>query len=657
MKPLAYRADIDGLRAIAVAGVIIFHAFPAVLPSGFIGVDVFFVLSGFLISSIIFGGLESGTFSIAHFYQRRVRRIFPALGVVLTAVLAAGWLLLFQDEYAQLARHAASGAGFIANFIFWHESGYFDTAASVKPLLHLWSLGVEEQFYLVFPVLLWLVSRRRAWMLAMVAAAAIASFAWNLHVAAHDPVADFYSPFTRFWELMIGALAAYAMRHVRWLRDGPAGVGAAALSVAGAMVLAAGFVFITSGEHFPGTKALLPTVGTALLILAGPAGFVNHRLLQRRALVWVGLISYPLYLWHLPLLVFARISLGVEASSAMKLALIGASVLLAWLTFRFVEGPLRFGARGTLKAVGLTAALAAVAVAGLRIDAADGLPARAFPAKYSSYTSTMISSARTPECTDKPYAYRLERDWYCRLGPEGTPTLFAYGDSHALNILPALEQYADARGVTILFISTSACPPLLGIQAMRGEVGVEVHNCRAMNTRIRETVLAMGIKTVMLMGRWSAYTGNDIVPNEFGFIAVDEQAPLDRDSSRRSFEHGLAETIRQYHADGVRVLLVEDDAQQRVRPRDALRRAGRDDAAINALAVTRADHVASQQWVNGRLQNAGADGWFGVTDALCDEVCDLVRDGRFLYFDDDHLSASGSALLLPSLTAFLDTHR
>jgi hypothetical protein len=178
-----------------------------------------------------------------------------------------------------------------------------------------------------------------------------------------------------------------------------------------------------------------------------------------------------------------------------------------------------------------------------------------------------------------------------------------------------------------------------------------------MNTRIHETVLAMGIKTVMLMGRWSAYTGNDIVPNEFGFIAVDEQAPLDRDSSRRSFEHGLAETIRQYHADGVRVLLVEDDAQQRVRPRDALRRAGRDDAAINALAVTREDHVASQLWVNERLRSAGADGWFGVTESLCDEVCDLVRNGRFLYFDDDHLSASGSALLLPSLTAFLDTHR
>src|SRR6516165_2306372 len=204
-----YRADIDGLRAVAVLAVVGFHAFPAWLKGGFVGVDLFFVISGFLISTIIFENLNSKTFSFLEFYIRRVRRIFPALLIVLSASLAFGTVTLLADEYQQLARHISAGAGFVSNYVLWGESGYFDNTADTKILIHLWSLGIEEQFYIVWPLLLWAAWTRRMNLLLVTGAVAAVSFAWNLWEVRSDPIATFYSPQTRFWELQIGSMLAY----------------------------------------------------------------------------------------------------------------------------------------------------------------------------------------------------------------------------------------------------------------------------------------------------------------------------------------------------------------------------------------------------------------------------------------------------------------
>jgi peptidoglycan/LPS O-acetylase OafA/YrhL len=615
---------------------------------------VFFVLSGFLISTILFAGLETGTFRLGDFYRRRARRIFPALILVLAVALTLGWLMLFPDEFAELGTHAAAGAGFVANLVLWRESGYFDTAASLKPLLHLWSLGVEEQFYLVFPLVLWLASRWRANLLVVTAAVAIASFGWNMQVAAHDPVADFYSPLTRFWELMIGALIAYGMRRrtLAWAGE-PSSAWRHVVSAVGGILLIVGFVTIRSDQPFPGAWALLPTIGAGCLIAAGADGAVN-RWLAVRPLVWIGLISYPLYLWHVVLLVLARIHYGGTLAAPMTAALVALSMLLAWGTYLVVERPLRFGGRGTAKAWSLAAGLAVVAIAGLMIADRSGLPRRAFPASYSNYTSTMNSSQRANQCKDIRFGYSREDDWFCTLGPDQAPAIFAYGDSHALNVLSALEAYAEARQVTIRFVSTSGCPPLLGVQSMRGDAEIKLRNCRALNERVFASVRDDKIPVVLLAGRWSVYTGNFIAPSEFGYLAVDESAPLTRESSVRAFEYGLAQTVSRYHAIGVKVFFVDDSAQQRMRPRDALRRAGRNDAAINAWATTLTEHIASQAEARAKMAEVGADGRMGVDDALCRTRCDFVRDGKFLYFDDDHLSASGSRLLTPALTRLLD---
>ncbi len=271
-SPLSWRPDIDGLRAVAVTAVVIFHAFPHRLPGGFAGVDVFFVISGFLISSLIYAGLEKGRWSFAEFYERRIRRLFPALILVLSACLAFGLYALHENELKPLGKHTAGGAAFVANFVLWSEAGYFDTAAAEKPLLHLWSLGIEEQFYLVWPLLLWMAWRLRprpSTLIALLAALATLSFGLDLWRIEHDRVGTFYSPFTRFWELLAGgALAGFA----RWVahpksRTAPH----TAAGFAGAALLVGSFALLDPAQAFPGALALAPVLGAALLIAAGPA--------------------------------------------------------------------------------------------------------------------------------------------------------------------------------------------------------------------------------------------------------------------------------------------------------------------------------------------------------------------------------------------------
>lgn len=335
----AYRADIDGLRAIAILAVVIFHAFPAILPGGFIGVDIFFVISGFLISTIVFSSLEHDCFSLIEFYARRVRRIFPALIVVLTACLVIGWIVLFPDEYTQLGKHTSASAGFIQNFILLRESGYFDNSAETKPLLHFWSLAVEEQFYIFWPLLLAFVWRHHWNFFRITVVIALVSFIANLHlIASGRPMAAFYLPFSRFWELMIGGVLAYATLH----RSKLIKTSKNTQSLLGFALLFAGFILLNKEKNFPGWWALLPTTGTFFILAAGPASWLNNKLLANRLMVWVGLISYPLYLWHWPLLSFLHILKG-NVSNSLRLIAVGSSILLAWLTYRFIEKPIRAG--------------------------------------------------------------------------------------------------------------------------------------------------------------------------------------------------------------------------------------------------------------------------------------------------------------------------
>ena len=374
-----YRSDIDGLRAVAVLAVLAFHALPSVLPGGFVGVDIFFVISGYLISSILLSSLQQQSFSLLDFYSRRIRRIFPALITVFIASFAMAWYFFYADEFINLGRHMISSAAFIQNWMLASESGYFDTSTEIKPFLHLWSLGVEEQFYIIWPLLLWGAWKLRLNLLKLTIICLAASFAWNIYELyfAQSTIA-FYLPQVRFWELLIGAVLAYihlnpsagSSRVVTSLNL----VSENVRSVTGVTLLLLSFFFINSQKVFPGFWAILPTLGAVLLISAGPNAILNRTVLSNKVAVWFGKISYPLYLWHWVLLVYLRIlEPDLFAKVKFRLLALALAVMLSWLTYRFIEKPLRFGAYGKQKTWFLIAAMICIIFLGREIQNQSGM--------------------------------------------------------------------------------------------------------------------------------------------------------------------------------------------------------------------------------------------------------------------------------------------
>lgn len=521
---MKYRADVDGLRAVAVLAVIGFHAFPDWVPGGFVGVDVFFVISGYLISGIIFSALDRGQFTFRDFYGRRIRRIFPALVVILAAAYAAGWFLLYADRFAGLGKQIAGGAGFVANFVLWREAGYFDGASDTKPLLHLWSLGVEEQFYLVWPLVAWLAWKRRLDLLAVTLVVLIGSLYFNLDRIRRDLIGTFFAPHTRFWELMAGAGLAHVAvmparwRATEWLTDCYRVLTAtparrAVLSVSGAVMIAASIAVIDGSRHFPGRWAVLPVAGTALMIAAGPDAALNRLLLARPAVVFIGLISYPLYLWHWPMLAMLRLMEAETPSAAARWLALVLSAVLAWLTYAVIERPIRFGPRrpGTVAVLCLT--LAAIGLAGLHAYRADGLWGRAVnrsaKAPFSAYYDAMRKKGMIGP-------YRLECDFMelvtdrtkdsiapgCTM-PGSNGTWFLWGDSHAQALSPGLTSILP-DGVALAQVATSACRPSLGPL----DLHVPGQRCERANSYAREKIAELE-PDVLILAQGGAHESTD----------------------------------------------------------------------------------------------------------------------------------------------------
>ncbi len=510
-----YRADIDGLRAIAVLAVVGYHAFPDRVRGGFIGVDIFFVISGFLISTIIFDSLERDRFSFVEFYGRRIRRIFPALLPVLAASYAFGWFQLLAGDFKQLGGHIAGGAGFISNFMLWNEAGYFDSAAELKPLLHLWSLGIEEQFYVCWPLIAWLAWKRRWGLANITIALAILSFAVNIDSAQSNVVAAFYSPLARCWELMAGALLAYGSLHgwrtfpalTKRLAAWSAATGMTRerfcdiRSVCGVLLVAVGLLVITRDVRFPGWWALLPVAGAVLIISAGAQAWPNRAVLSNRALVWIGLISYPLYLWHWPLLTFARIVEGKTPSAGMRMAAVLLAVLLAWLTYRLLEKPVRAGSHGGKKAVALFAAMIAVGYLGYNCDERDGLGFR-FPKIVQDLTEFNYdhkSAYREGSC------FLTENQDFRAFAACDTPSgklrgksIFLWGDSHAAHLYPGYKA-VFGRDHVIIQRTASACPPILDM-----EIDVRAH-CSEINAHVLELIKTARPAKIVLAANWTRY--------------------------------------------------------------------------------------------------------------------------------------------------------
>ena len=486
------------MRAIAVISVVLFHAFPdSVFKSGFVGVDVFFVISGFLISTIIFRGMRErmgGTgggkpFSFIDFYSRRVRRIFPSLIFCLLFFLVLGWFVLLPDEYSLFGKHTMGASAYVSNLLLWSEAGdYFQTASQTKPLLHLWSLGIEEQFYLIWPLVLFIAYKLNFNIFTLALVGALASFGFELRSVHDNPTAAFYSPFLRFWELMAGSLLAWLKLYKGEMftnianKSGPylsavlqrdssktdsVRLCGNILSVLGlALILTA--VFAIDSKDFPGYKALLPVMGAVLMIAAGKDAFLNRYLLSNRVMVWFGLISYPLYIWHWPFLSFAWIVGGEMPQLKVRIGCVVLAVIMSAVTYYFVEPRLRWGRYGGYKAAGLLSVMVIIGVTGYSIDRHDG-----YTARMDDPDQQLIDAINKRMDEDNLRCLEKIPDWkklslddeitQCRFQrSEGKNTIAIIGDSHGGQLYSGLTTLMrDNEGVAVF--SAGCGVPLMGV--------------------------------------------------------------------------------------------------------------------------------------------------------------------------------------------------
>lgn len=552
-----YRADIDGLRAVAVLSVLIFHAFPVFLPGGFIGVDIFFVISGFLICTIIFSNLNHSSFSFIDFYSRRIRRIFPALIIVLISSWLIAWFALLPEEFKSLGKHILGGAGFVSNIVLWSESGYFDTASIAKPLLHLWSLGIEEQFYLVWPLLMWFAFRERLSLLYTTIIILIGSFALNIALITSAPIATFYSPLTRVWELLFGALLAWALLPGNQGNKDTLQTLASSLSLTqkngcaliGLACIGLSLVLTEESSAFPGWWALLPVLGATLLLLAGPGAWINRHILSSKVMVWFGLISFPLYLWHWPLLAFANIIEG-RNSFGIRVSLVLVSIFLAWLTYQYVEKPLRFGKTSTeakVKATwGLIFIMGLVAYTGYTAFIRDGIPVQRmlFRSSNPMLNEILTYKFQTGPAWQMGDCYLTEQQQASEFKDCGATldhkklTVFLWGDSHAAHLYPGFKKtYGDKYN--LVYRAASACPPILGLEKSTRPY------CKSINESTMALIKKLHPDVVVLAGNWKDNPWQDLAITinalkEIGISNIDVVGPVP------TWEHNLPKQVFLY---------------------------------------------------------------------------------------------------------------
>jgi peptidoglycan/LPS O-acetylase OafA/YrhL len=634
--PHSRRADIDGLRAIAILLVVAFHAFPTRFRGGFIGVDVFFVLSGFLISSNIFGGLADGSFSLLEFYGRRCRRIIPALAVVLIAVTTLSFLVSSGIFFNRLGRHLVAGATFTSNLLLLKESGYFDAASELKPFLHLWSLGIEEQFYVFWPALLLLASRLRLKRALLVLPLLALSFAVNIHWAAQHPAKDFYLLQSRFWELLAGAaLALFANDKTdESFADRFAFFGLALLFVAA--------ILIDDKSRFPGWWALLPTGATCLILAAGPRASLNRVVLSHPVMVFVGLISYPLYLWHWPLLAILRATHGGEPSAFARLTVVALAVALSYLTYRFAEIPIQrfFSFRRTdwwkspafavAASVALLGSLAAVGLS-IQRDLVVSLDSQTHPLAYQlqKYAAYDNSSTQVGRCfVDTSLAF----DGFaepCYRGAGQKSQILLLGDSHAAHLYPGLAEVLRASPVDLLQLNASRCPPLVGAQRGLSE------SCRKANEFAFRVAREQRPWLVILNADWTTYIG------------------------QADFGPSLAQTIRSLLHEGVEhVVVIGPGPDWSPALRDVLEKQFlRVGSALPPRTQVGLDPNLAD--VNERVRRnateAGAR-FISLTDRVCDAAGCLTFVGPnvssdLIVYDTDHLTISGARYIARSIVA------
>jgi peptidoglycan/LPS O-acetylase OafA/YrhL len=655
-----YRADIDGLRAVAVLSVVLYHLDPIWLPGGFVGVDVFFVISGFLITRLIVDEVSAGNFSFTHFYIRRIRRIFPALLVMLAAVAVASILLLTPMEMAELGKTVRYAGAQLSNLLFQRQASYFSEGFDDSPLLHTWSLAVEEQFYLIWPPLIIALHRVSSgrWRVVAVAVSILAfgSIAVSQYLVESRPQLAFYSLPSRLWEIALGGLLSVLAVQLR-SRVANEVIGAAGLAAIGVSV------FTTSSESFPGLGALLPCAGAALLIVAGAdaRGLVS-RILRLRYLVLIGIISYSLYLWHWPLIaLFKRFTAQSELGLAAGAVILAASLVLSILSWRYVERPFRrtrvlglegyasFSLPGLGSQVrlyhamfaGLSAAVLVVSV-GIYLEHEGSTLSRRLMV-LAEDPGMRYSDDRVIDCEVKGDRFKksgtvVGSGGSCRFPAEAgagrvseaSRVAIVFGDSHAGHYAKGLMEWFSSHGIPVRLLWASGCAPLFDFE--QGDDPKKRARCETYVDLIERLLEEDAeIAYAVMAGRWDAYVG------------------------RAGFRESLDQTLRTLEASGKRVVVMGQVPKFAFHPANNYLRDG--------LALSRwlnlPERPRSMDLATAQEELGGQRGAILEAVAGCENVvffdpwkylcragrCDSVRDGEMLYYDHDHLNVNGTMYL------------
>lgn len=656
-RDLVYRPDIDGLRAVAVAAVFLYHANVPGFTGGFAGVDVFFVISGYLITRLLTSSPGHASPQLAEFYVRRARRILPALLVTTSIVALVAVILLLPLDLIRFGKYMASAAAGIANIIALHDANYFDSGAFGVPLIHYWSLAVEEQFYLVYPAALLILARYlpryRAPALAVVACASLAACVWGSY---YHPGQTFYLALPRGWELLLGALVAVSGEFrlmvppvvVRSLRHP---LVCELLAVASVLAMAAAFYSYDSYSRYPGMLTLAPCLATAALIATGhPRATWIARFLSVRPLVFTGRISYSLYLWHLPVLVFFTYFIIKAPNTVQVIVVFALSYALAVASWRLLEKPIRnrtvLSSNRSFVVAALTLSAGLVA-GGLLLWRSDGLAWRLSP----EVNSVAAVAGRHPEM-ERICGVALQAgippEHLCRYGPaaDGLPILLVWGDSHAASLIPAYERLAVAHHLQLFVVGRGGCRPLLGVLS-RPLPGIRRSECALFNASVIQAITSLNPRLVVLNAHWIETEAD-----------LETQPDLFAAPGQPKLRRALQQTVELIDPAKHPVCVVLDVPTMKYNVPYAIAMVHRRGISSTTLhldaAEARGEFREFERHVRA-LQQLGMVRVSDPKDALCKSgSCALEDNGQPLYRDRDHLAPPGAQLVLSALESCFD---
>jgi peptidoglycan/LPS O-acetylase OafA/YrhL len=643
--PARYRPDIDGLRALSIVAVVLHHFDLPFFGGGFVGVDVFFVISGYLITSIVLADIRNGSFSFARFYERRARRLLPTLSIVLLTTFLVAVVVLTPQDVQVFSRSMFYALIFAANLFFAEQGGYFSASLENAPLLHTWSLAVEEQFYIVWPIILLTLARAAPRLTLPITALLLAlSFGAALMLGDSHGSGAFFYPHTRAWELLVGCSLALGLPRMRRGLAGASGV------LGLGLILFAIFAY-DDQTIFPGWATLAPVLGAALVIWSGMDSATRvSQALGKRPFVFVGLVSYAWYLWHWPLLVLYRYKVERALDLSETCGLILLSFALAVASWRFLEQPVRHGTFWRRRPVAVGAASAAVAILiGLAASghATEGFIGR-YPAAMQELTRKRLASRAEDKACPRQTAEALAEGRLCRVWDAGAaaPSLLLWGDSHASVMRPLFRDMAQATNVSVTYVGTAACPPLIGVGRNRG---TENETCKKLNAAVARLLEQGEFRDVVLVARWNYYVlGDDTgaIADSSHFLRDAQTGEASLDENRSVMERSLPRTVAAIAASGARAWIVMEPPYVGYDvPNRMARAVMRGEQPDRLFAIDASENNRRSQFIRKAIAGLPVS-IIDPASAMCEGThCLAAAGGKPLYFDDNHLSVYGTERL------------